>query len=330
MLRIINGFAEHESAVKSERVARKSRQRAESGEWRPDGSKVFGYLADGTPDPIEAPKYREAVDRVLAGESVTAIVADWQHRGIMTAAGRKWTASNLRRTLQVPRHAGLVAYHGEVLGPGEWEPLIAENRWRQLQAVLERRAPKQRRRVTQHLLTGLARCAVCGTGLQGVTKRKSAASDRWFVEYRCTSCRACAIRGEKLEPFIVEKVLAAIDSPDLWTQDDSDCEAAVQEIAELSKQLEQLAYDYYSEKLIDRTTFLAIKTDLEHRIEELRRRLTRSRRRDVITDHAPLIEHWEGWGIAFQRSVLDLVIERIDVSKGYDAPAQRAKIFWKR
>ena len=54
-----------------------------------------------------------------------------------------------------PRIAGLSAYHGEIVGQGQWEPLVPEETWRAVRGILEDPARKPPRGV-KTLLGGLA------------------------------------------------------------------------------------------------------------------------------------------------------------------------------
>jgi Restriction endonuclease len=59
-----------------------------------------------------------------------------------------------------PRIAGLSAYHGEIVGQGQWEPLVPEEAWRAVHGILEDPTRKPSRGV-RTLLGGLALCP-CG------------------------------------------------------------------------------------------------------------------------------------------------------------------------
>src|SRR5260370_5679981 len=77
-----------------------------------------------------------------------------------------------------PRIAGPSAYHGEIVGQGEWEPLVPEETWRAVRAILEDPARKPPRGV-RTLLGGIAlcRCASVVTGMPSHTAHRI---------YRCT------------------------------------------------------------------------------------------------------------------------------------------------
>ena len=53
-----------------------------------------------------------------------------------------------------PRIAGLSAYHGEIVGQGQWEPLVPEETWRAVRGILEDPTRKPPRGV-RTLLGGL-------------------------------------------------------------------------------------------------------------------------------------------------------------------------------
>ena len=88
----------------------------------------------------------EAVGRVLAGETVPAVAADWNRRGIPTGHGARygWAAPTLKGILRAPRLCGLRTYHGEVVAPGLWEPILDRQTWETLQARLPKGAPPGR------------------------------------------------------------------------------------------------------------------------------------------------------------------------------------------
>lgn len=71
MARILGAVAKKESDDKSRRIRRKHLELAQSGAWKGGGSRPFGFLVDRVSvNPDEAPFVREAVARVLAGDSL--------------------------------------------------------------------------------------------------------------------------------------------------------------------------------------------------------------------------------------------------------------------
>lgn len=120
-------------------------------------------------DEDAAALYREAVRRVLAGESVRAIVRDWNARGIQpTRTADQWCHSTMTRLLRNPLHCGLVRWRGlGELVKGQHEALVSVADWQMVQERITL-AGQAWSHVTSRepsfLLTGYGRCA-CGAAL---------------------------------------------------------------------------------------------------------------------------------------------------------------------
>ena len=128
---VIAAAAEMESANTSMRVARAMDARAERGEPA-GGPRPFGYRRDGgtlTIDEAEAAIVRECAERVLAGETVGAILRDLQARDVRTSTGGPWRRRSLVYTLTAARIAGLRHHNGHTT-PGSWEPIVSVGRLR--------------------------------------------------------------------------------------------------------------------------------------------------------------------------------------------------------
>ncbi len=116
-------------------------------------------------EPAEADAVREAVRRVLGGESLRSIAFDFNKRGIRPAGGKKngaskidkWQGSTLRRVLLSPRIAGLREHNGEVVGKAVWPAIIDEATHDRLVGLLKdpHRPPLNYGRSRLHPLAGL-------------------------------------------------------------------------------------------------------------------------------------------------------------------------------
>jgi site-specific DNA recombinase len=84
-------------------------------------------------------------------------------------AGVKWTNLHLRRVLQNPRLvAALRVHQGKVIGPGNWEPILDADTLHGITAFLN--DPSRKNAVAferRHLLSGIAKCGICGSALYG-------------------------------------------------------------------------------------------------------------------------------------------------------------------
>lgn len=321
ILRMFVAFANHESGVKSERVVRKLRQSAEAGAPHTGGMRPFGYTRQHEHHPVEAPLVRELIARVIGGESVRTISADWNERGIVTAQGARWVASNMRRLLRSPGLAGLRTYHGTLIA-GTWEGIVTREQWEQVRAIAEGRT-REKRTVRRHLLTGLARCGRCGRGLTGTrVLRTSRGEDT--IEYRCaveTGCGGLTMRAHKLEEIVTTRFFHVVTTPAFEqlvasaVAGQSHTLGLVSALREDEAALEQLAKDHYVEHAISRPEFQAARLGLEARVEETKRRLAHEASPLLTLPTAPgaLRAEWERRGPVWQRAVLEVVVEKITV-----------------
>ncbi len=310
MLRIVIAFANNESSVKAQRVARARQEKAEKGGWPGGGRRTFGYTHAGEVVPDEAELVREAVGRTLGGDAVHRVSSDWSERGVTTTAGHPWRSGNLRRYLQSPRIAGLSEYRGEVIGDGAWEALVEPERWRQLQTVIA--ASSQRHSSpTKHLLSGLLICERCGTPMRG-----NAARGR----YVCPEggCGRTVIAIGAAEHEVSERVLHRLtpETLDSLVSHDPAGELLV-DLRQDEGQLERLAEDHYVEGVIDRASFLRAQRGLKRRIEANRRKLAQgSSKAALVPRGEELRAVWERRGVRWRRSLLEVALHRVVVKGG--------------
>jgi site-specific DNA recombinase len=170
--RILAAVARAEVERKGARQKRANEQRARQGEFRSSGFRAFGYTLQGEIVEKEAALIREAAEDVLNGAPLRAIVRRWNELKVPTSRTRKnmsgWTHNSVRSILLNPRNAGIATYNGEVVGKGNWEPIISEETHILLVATLtdpartkgdENRALGNKPR---NLLSGIAVCGECG------------------------------------------------------------------------------------------------------------------------------------------------------------------------
>ncbi|MDV6309948.1 recombinase family protein [Gordonia amicalis] len=237
-------LAEKEAEQIRERVLRGKRSAAIAG--RPAGNWPYGYLpvrdpltgrtTNWAPDPDRAPVVQEAVKRILAGDTLYAICKDFDDRGIRPRSGRTWVRAHLRTMLMSPSYAGLRTHQGEVIGPASWEPLISVDDHRALLAVLADPARRSVERVVaKHLLTGIARCGVCGAPVRYFGP-KSVSTPR----YQCQATSCVGRRADAVDDLVTETVLSTLEqqSPADYVADDPEAAAALREASELRARLD--------------------------------------------------------------------------------------------
>lgn len=194
------------------------------------GDVPFGYVAPADPksepmrlDPHEAAGVLWAFETYALGESSYEEIG----QGLATRGYRPhsrqgrtgWSMSTVRKLLSNEVYLGLVPYHGEFY-PGKHEPVPGLTRalFEQVRAVSQRRRHGGRtshrtvgegRPAHVYMLTGLGRCARCGSRLWGdAGQPKDRRNHRY---YRCSSRRTssvtCAdarrgLRADRIEPSV--------------------------------------------------------------------------------------------------------------------------------
>jgi len=221
------------------RMRNDHRRRALAGQPPAGGNRPFGWNDDRvTLHPLEAPILRKAAEEFAAGRSINSIVAQWQKEGLKTTTGRTWTTTSLKVALQNPRLCGWRKINGElVVGPdgepvvGRWEAVITPEQWRAMNAIFEARkgrtvrqdgspGPVLRHDFYEHkfLLTGFLRC---GKTLSDGSRCNAKLRINWQKHcvqhlYTCPAkteggCGGLARRGDKVDEFISEAVLAKLE-----------------------------------------------------------------------------------------------------------------------
>ncbi len=135
-------------------------------------------------DEAAAALIRQAVADVLAGKSTREVAAEWNAAGVMAPGGKPWLSTTVRTTLLRPQNAGIVAYKDQEYRdvPALWTPLFDVQTYDALKAELKVRSfstPTRPSAPRRYLLGGLARCANCGSTMQGTVQKSG-------VNYMCS------------------------------------------------------------------------------------------------------------------------------------------------
>jgi DNA invertase Pin-like site-specific DNA recombinase len=212
--RILGSVAQHETEVKAERQQAAIEQRAKRGKPPMGGARPFGYRNHSRQElvPAEADAIRQAAADLLARRvGIAAITRRWNEEGIRTSTGAPWHPTTVRRLLTSPTLAGLSTRKGEIVGTGEWMPILDEQTHRQIVRLVQSRP--QAPAISYLLSGGLIRCGRCGEPMAGAISRGA----RW---YRCSksatrpdACGSVIIRAEPTDEFVVAAVRDAIGKP---------------------------------------------------------------------------------------------------------------------
>lgn len=244
MARVVAAFARQEVEVKSERQRAANLQRAESGKAHA-GRRAFGYSGTGSAVvESEAREIRSAVQSILAGGTLRAIVRDFEQRRVRTTAGGPWRPTELRRMLSNPRYAGVLVRNGEVMGPGAWPAILDLDTHRAVVAILSDPARRRPGAPRRYLLSGVATCGVCGRRCYGTTERRGPL-------YMCETRAHVVRRAEQIEELVEETIIARLSRPDaaeLFARPDTSDRAAAlaQSVRQARARLDGLAEAFAS------------------------------------------------------------------------------------
>ena len=348
--RQLGAVARYESEHKSDRQRRKHQELADAGHMSGGGTRPFGYNDDRrTLCEPEAARVREAARRVLDGESIRSVCADFTARGIATVVGRPWAPTVLRNMLVSARISGRRecgrrdAAGRTLLAPitsatADCAPIISAEDSDALRGVLS--SPSRRKNTLtgrSYLLRSIARCGLCGTPL---VARPRADGRRCYV---CASgpgfngCGKIRILADTLEDDVSARLLAAVDEGELeavlTASDGAEAAQAREEVVTREEKLRALAAEHAREAITD-SEWRVMRPEILRLLEDARHRYDIARgTRSLAALPRPLTAAWGAFTLGQRRdTVADLVAEvrvapAIRGLNHYDS--RRVSILWK-
>ncbi|MGW6142135.1 recombinase family protein [Streptomyces sp. NPDC055140] len=225
--RILGAVARQESEHKGHRVARARQQKAMAGEWA-GGIRPFGW---GVPTdetrkrvdwktgeesevpvldmskavPEEAAAIETGTDMLLSGGSMRSWVKWLADKGFTTPRGNPITHVEGRDMLMRPRNAGIAIYKGEEVGRGQWEPIVPEEKFRAVVAILKDPARRTSPGAQPKWLGSML--FVCGRDGCGGGVKVTQSGGKAYPSYRCPTGHGGGRRAEIVDQY-VEDVLA--------------------------------------------------------------------------------------------------------------------------
>jgi site-specific DNA recombinase len=317
----LGSVARMEVEMKSERQQRAQLQAAQAGR-RSTGRRPFGYDDDGmTIREKEATAIRDGYRATLAGVPLSEIARDWNQRGLVSGQERRgkhlgepspWRRDSVRHVLLNPRNAGLRAYKREIITKALWPEVVDESTYRAAVAVLthpgRRRAPIG----GKALLTGVARCGVCGNG---TTVHAGGGTTRGVRNYRCSASTGhFARKAEPVDDYVSGVVVARLAQADahdlLIDRDLPDLDALRDEAVAIRSRLDTLASDFADGTLTGSQLRTATER-LRANLASAEAKMADAGRVDVL---GPLVNAddvqavWDRLSTARQRAVIDALM----------------------
>lgn len=323
---LMAAVARKESADKARRVRRKHQELAERGEFA-GGPRAFGHTGDRSElVQVEADAIRDAVDRILAGGTVAAVVRDWDRRGLTTVFGNAWCSQTVKRLLVQPRLAGLRNRNGEIIGQAAWPAIIDQDDHHRLVALFAARKIGRRAQPGRvRLLTNLLVCGRCGTGMVGAGYQ----AERRYV---CPpperhGCSGTSI-GSWVDQAVPEILFAWLDTAEFAVavarSDDAAIDTGLEqarhakEIGNGRGRLEELA-ELWADGQVTRTEWIRARQRIEATIadhDRALRALTAAAPLSALPSAGHLAAVWPTLEVAEQREILDLVFDQVVVGPG--------------
>src|SRR5215203_2784087 len=319
---------------------------AREGKRTGGGSRPFGYkinrqdLGEGAPrryrivgeelEPAEADAVREAVSRVLRGESLRSIAFDFNRRGIKPAGEKrngegkidKWQGYTLRRVLISPRIAGLREHNGEVVGKAVWPGIIDEATHDRLVGLLEDRSrrPLNYGRPRVHPLAGLVYCGSCGGRLVTYLQPRQGRG------YGCRKDenRVCPARvriaAEPLEAYVEGYVIDQWRNPRARkiAQSDDDRLKRIAEISAEMAELQRQKKDAFRMKLrreVDLHTFREVTKEIDTALDELNREHKSLTSEAAMPELPDPSQACEDLSAADRRALTEMLVDKIVISQ---------------
>lgn len=346
--RTVAAWSQYEGEQKSTRQVAANAQRAARG--IPLGQVGYGYRRQGSAvvlDDAEAEVIREAVRRVLDGESLRSVCKSFNAEQVPTPGrGGTWNTTTLKQMLLRASLAGLTVHRGEVVGrvPQDSPRVIDEDTHERLKALLtdpaRRTAPVGRE--PKYLLGGIARCGrptdalddagdpvrCGGVMVRQVGRRsttKSGGTKRQPPSYVCDKCYRVRRKQEYVDSVVEGNIIGRLQMPDaaqlFTTGDPAAVEQAHADIAGVDARLANAA-DLFASGSIDGAQLARIterlRAERERATVALDAALPATFPSELIGANARQV--WDGLSMDVKRAVVDTLVSVTILPSGSGKP----------
>ena len=312
-------------------------------------------------DEAEAEIVRQMAAKFMGGFSYKDIAYWLNEQGTTTAEGKPWYPITIRNTLRRPRYAGIRVHNGAQY-PAKWPAVFDVATWEKLQLTIKLGADKfsDRPKARRYLLTGRVYCGKpdCGHHLNGENRRdRKDRPMRRIYHCRCYGdtkpeggCGGVAVNAPALEWYIREQVFARLESADIAEllkadePNDDKLKTLLDQRHAQQLRLDGLVDDYAS-GLLTKAELARAKSKAQAELDRINGDIhvlnSKRRRTGLLPVGESLRQAWdENDSIAWRGSLIDLVVERIDIMPDKGKPfvmvdgvrmrfnKERVKITW--
>jgi hypothetical protein len=182
---------------------------------------------------------------------------------VTTLRGGEWSEQQVRQIAGRASNAGKRTHHGAVTADGDWPALVSADDHERVTRLLSDPARKTARHGRTHLLSGVARCGLCGGPLRFATVNGRQV-------YRCARLHL-SVSAEPVTAFVLEVVnrrLNADDAAAVREVGDEEYDALSSRLAVLNGRSEELGNDYAA-GLLNGAQVKAATEKLDQQIKEV-------------------------------------------------------------
>lgn len=349
--RFLATVATLESDLKSERIRAKMAQKRAKGEAM-GGRRRWGYTTDMQIDIAEAAIIRGIAADIIAGRRLHNIAKELNDKGIPSPTGQigAWRGGNLGAMIRRPHIAGWQVHRGQVVGRGNWEPVLDPGTWEAVKAVLDNPSRATNPAAAggeiggytsparKWLLSGIARCGVCDQPLRA---KKSVPGSKHERAYGCKEFHVTRPMPY-VDAVVIGEAIGRLSDPGFAAAflppEDTDRAAIDVRIEALESRLE----DVESERVLGLTTPRAAAKAKTAGMAELARlrglasamaaRATLPAVFDGLAGNPDAAAEWDGLDLDRRRAVIDaLMIVHVDPAarRGARFDPESVRITWR-
>lgn len=333
--------AREESDVLSERLTAAHDSARRTGRMRPTGKRGFGHdtprNADGTIMrgaalvlvEAEAERVREAVRRLLAGDTPGMILRDWRAAGVVGTGGKPMSRHTFGRVVTSARIAGCRDYQGALVASPGIPPIVTESDLWAVRAIMAGRSVRHPGPRVGSLLAGVVVCGSCGHVMTA-----SGARGR----YRCVArperphCGRVSVAMATADDVVAEVVRGALKTRE--AAEAAKAEAPVPGtpvaydalLAELDAELGRLAVDRRAGRIVEAEAEALRDAIMAERHElHLARAGAARAAAEAPVPASALVEAWGSGDLARRREVVRRLLAEVRVHPVGKGGGTRAK-----
>lgn len=314
-----------DAADESERISERvlSGKRKAAREGTPAGRLPYGFtriysgsgkLVDQTEHPDEAPIVREIIQRIVNGDSLRSISADFNERGVPAPQRGIWYPATVRRLALNPAYVAIRVHQGERFGAAAWKPIVDQVTWEKAEMILNTpgRAINNSTSLS-HWLSGAVLCGACRKAKLMARPR----SGGCFQVYACRNCNGIHVSASGLEATVQATLLGWLSQPEALqafqpVADSRELRMAQQNLDTLTARLDS----HYTEAAAGRLSAKGLSVVEGHLLPQISQLQAKVKRLSmpvalVDLDGIDVIDHWEGLPAGKRRDIVRAVVELV-------------------